>query len=174
MSAWSQSRIQTLEQVFAHIAATRMRDVPVQNPALRVQAVGFAPQADPESGECLLGILVTPWFMNLVSLPLDPAHAGEAQLGVGQKATRQIGSERFEFIGAHEDGLGAFACCSLFSPMFEFADHAAAVTTACEVLSLLRTPTPALAQKSAPLAEAAPSRRGFLFGRGGPRAGASA
>lgn len=171
MSAWSQSRVQTLEQVFAHIAATRMRDVPVQNHALRVQAVGFAPQADPDGGEWLLGVLVTPWFMNLVCLPMDLARAGETVLGVGQKASRQIGSERFEFIGAHEDGLGAFACCSLFSPMFEFADHAAAVATACEVLNLLRTPTPT--PPVVPAVEA-PSRRGFLFGRGGPRAGASA
>lgn len=171
MSAWSQSRVQTLEQVFAHIAATRMRDVPVQNPALRVQAVGFALQANPDGGEWLLGVLVTPWFMNLVCLPMDLPSASETVLGVGQKAKRQIGSETFEFIGAHEDGLGAFACCSLFSPMFEFADHAAAVATACEVLNLLRTPAP-----TAPAASAveAPSRRGFLFGRGGPRAGASA
>jgi len=167
MSAWSQSRVQTLEQVFAHIAATRMQGVPVQNHALRVQAVGFAPQADPAGGEWLLGILVTPWFMNLVCLPMDLARVP----GVGQKASRQIGGERFEFIGAHEDGLGAFACCSLFSPMFEFADHAAAVATACEVLNLLRTPVPA--PTAAPAVEA-PSRRGFLFGRGGPRAGASA
>lgn len=160
------SRVQTLEQVFADIAATRMQGVPVLNPALRVQAVGFAPQADPEGGEWLLGILVTPWFMNLVCLPLDLAQAGENVLGVGQKAKRQIGSETFELIGAHEDGLGAFACCSLFSPMFEFADHAAAVATACEVLNLLRTPAAASVVE-------APSRRGFLFGRGGPRAGAS-
>jgi [NiFe] hydrogenase assembly HybE family chaperone len=182
MSAWSQSRVQALEQVFAHIAATHMRDVPVQNHALRVQAVSFAPQADPAGGEWLLGVLVTPWFMNLVCLPMDLAHAGETVLGVGQKAKRQVGSESFEFIGAHENGVGAFACCSLFSPMFEFADHATAVATAREVLSLLRTPAPAPAltttQKPAPAldakAEAAPSRRGFLFGRGGPRAGASA
>ncbi len=173
MSAWSQSRVQTLEQVFAHIAATRMRDVPVQNHALRVQSVGFAPQADPDGGEWLLGILVTPWFMNLVCLPMDLARAGETVPGVGQKAKRQIGSETFEFIGAHEDGLGAFACCSLFSPMFEFADHAAAVATACEVLNLLGTPAPASAAPAAPAVKA-PSRRGFLFGRGGPRAGASA
>ena len=185
MSAWTQSRVQTLEQVFAHIAATRMRDVPVQNHALRVQAVGFAPQADAD-GEWLLGVLVTPWFMNLVYLPLTVPGAGEAVaggavLGVGQKASRQIGNERFEFIGAHEDGLGAFACCSLFSPMFEFADHAAAVATACEVLNLLRTPVPTQTPTAAPVphgavlaVEAAPSRRGFLFGRGGPRAGASA
>ena len=172
MSAWSQSRVQTLEQVFAHIAATRLQGVPVQNPALRVQAVGFAPQADPDGGEWLLGVLVTPWFMNLVCLPQATTDAGEAVVGVGQKASRKIGSKIFEFIGAHEDGLGAFTCCSLFSPMFEFADHAAAVATACEVLNLLRTPAPAPVLKVK--AESAPSRRGFLFGRGGPRAGASA
>lgn len=184
MSAWTQSRVQTLEQVFAHIAATRMQGVPVLNPALRVQAVGFEPQADAD-GEWLLGVLVTPWFMNLVCLPLAVAGTGEtvaggAVLGVGQKASRQIGSQTFEFIGAHEDGLGAFACCSLFSPMFEFADHAAAVATACEVLNLLRTPAsaPTPTSLASPAlqgaGEAAPSRRGFLFGRGGPRAGASA
>lgn len=171
MSAWSQSRVQTLEQVFAHIATTRMQGVPVQNPALRVQAVGFAPQADSQGGEWLLGVLVTPWFMNLVYLPQAVASAGDAVLGVGLKTSRQIGSQTFEFIGAHEDGLGTFACCSLFSPMFEFADHAAAVATACEVLNLLRTPAPT--PPAAPAVEA-PSRRGFLFGRGGPRAGASA
>jgi len=174
VSAWSHSRVQTLEQVFAHIAATRMRDVPVQNPALRVQAVGFAPQIHPQGGEYLLGILVSPWFMNLVCLPLVLPDAGEAVLGVGQKAKRQIGSDTFEFIGAHEDGVGAFACCSLFSPMFEFADHAAAVATACEVLNLLRTPAPKPAPVLDVKAEAVPSRRGFLLGRGGPRAGANA
>jgi [NiFe] hydrogenase assembly HybE family chaperone len=176
MSAWSQSRVQTLEQVFTHIAATRMQGVPVQNPALRVQAVGFAPQADPQGGEWLLGVLVTPWFMNLVYLPLAVASAGDAVLGVGLKASHQIGSETFEFIGAHEEGLGAFACCSLFSPMFEFASHEAAVATAVEVLNLLRAPVPA--PPAAPVlnvqVEATPSRRGFLFGRGGPRAGAGA
>jgi [NiFe] hydrogenase assembly HybE family chaperone len=176
MSAWSQSRVQTLEQVFAHIAATRMQGVPVQNPALRVQAVGFAPQADPQGGEWLLGVLVTPWFMNLVYLPLVVARAGDPVLGVGLKASRQIGTQTFEFIGGHEDGLGAFACCSLFSPMFEFADHGAAVATAVELLNLLRAPVPA--PPAAPVlnvqVEAAPSRRGFLFGRGGPHIGASA
>lgn len=166
------NRVAVLEQVFEHIAATCMQGVPVQNPALRVQAVGFAPQADADGGEWLLGVLVTPWFMNLVYLPLAAAGVGQAVLGVGQKASRRIGNESFEFIGAHEDGLGAFACCSLFSPMFEFADHAAAVATACEVLNLLRTSAPA--PTASPAVEA-PGRRGFLFGRGGgPRAGASA
>ena len=152
MSVLAHSRVLLLEQAFAHIATTRMRDVPVQNMALRVQAVGFAPQTD----DTLLGVLLTPWFMNLVRLPL-----GEATLlAVGEKAKRQVGTEHFEFIGAHEAGLGAFEACSLFSPMFEFADQAAAVATASEVLALLRAPMPQ-EHKPPPV----PSRRGFLFGR---------
>lgn len=166
------SRVQTLEQVFVHIATTRMQGVPVQNRALRVEAVGFAPLTEAD-GAWLLGVLVTPWFMNLVCLPLALTSADTAVLGVGQKAKRQIGCESFEFIGAYEDGLGAFACCSLFSPMFEFADQSAAVATASEVLTLLRTPALAPTPKPNPVAEGTPSRRGFLFGRGGPRAGAS-
>jgi [NiFe] hydrogenase assembly HybE family chaperone len=169
VNAWAHSRIQALEQVFVHIASTRMRDVPVQNPVLRVQAVGFVPMAQP-GGELLLGMLVTPWFMNLVRLPATAAGSGAAWPPVGHKASRAIGGETFEFIGAHEEGLGAYESCSMFSPMFEFADQAGAVATANEVLNLLRTPAPS----PAPMAQAVPSRRGFLLGRGGPRAGANA
>lgn len=137
-----------LQNTFSTIAATRMKGVPVQNPALRVEAVGFAAVND--GG---LGILITPWFMNLVRLPLSP---NATTLGVGQKAEYAFGTERFEFIGALEDGIGAFETCSLFSPMFEFADHAAAVATAQEVLKLLRKPVDTVQ---------APARRGFLLGR---------
>lgn len=137
-----------LQNTFSSISVTRMKDVPVQNPALHVEAVGFAP-----AGDGWLGILITPWFMNLVRLP----HASASKcLGVGQKAEYPIGSERFEFIGAEEDEIGAFETCSLFSPMFEFADHAAAVATAQEVLKLLRKPVDTVQ---------APARRGFLLGR---------
>jgi hypothetical protein len=45
--------------------------------------------------------------------------------------------------------------------MFEFADHAAALATATEILRQLR-PSAAPAKSAAPMV---PSRRGFLFGR---------
>ena len=162
-----QSRVQALEQAFSHIADTRMRDVPMQNMALRVQAVGFEPHVD-QAGEALLGVLVTPWFMNLVRLPYKAASPGAVLLPVGQNAKRKVGHETFDFIGAHEESLGAFEVCSLFSPMFEFADHAGAVATAQEVLNLLRTPV----QEPPVAAQAVPSRRGFLFGRSVGRSGA--
>ena len=139
------SRIAALESVFRQIAGSRMAGVPLLNPRLRVQALGF----ESDQGVAC-GILISPWFMNLVRLPLDPSVEVLAPL---QKAERDIGPRCFEFIGAHEPGLGAFESSSLFSPMFEFEDQAAALATAHEVLGLLRP------------ASAVPSRRGFLFGR---------
>ncbi len=149
------SRLQTLEAAFRHIAATRMDGVPVLNPRLEVQAIGFEISED---GSHALGVLVTPWFMNLLRLPLQ---GDVAPLAVRAVAARDIGTHRLDFIGAFEPGVGAFEACSLFSPMFEFANQAAAVATAQEALKELRAASHAPAQ---------PARRGFLFGRSGAAA----
>ena len=47
------------------IQRERMADIPLLNPALEVQAVGFSVW----EAYCL-GVLITPWFMNLMLLPL--------------------------------------------------------------------------------------------------------
>lgn len=143
------ARVAALEAAFRHIAAERMAGVPVLHPGLQVQAVGFADTGDGAA----VGVLVTPWFMNLVRLPENAQ-----PLPLGVSAERELGGHRFDFMGAFEERCGAFETCSLFSPMFEFADHAAATATARELLALLR-PAPAVPPP------AAPSRRGFLFGR---------
>lgn len=155
-----QRRVLELERVFTEIAHTRMRGVPVQNRAVQVQACGFLPE--PDDKDMLLGVLVTPWFMNLVRLPTRASSPDDKLLAVGEKARRMVGQESFEFIGAREPGMGAFEVCSLFSPMFQFANHAAAADTANEILNLLRTPVKPAAIPPQPL----PNRRGFLFGRG--------
>jgi [NiFe] hydrogenase assembly HybE family chaperone len=78
-----------------------------------------------------------------------------------ERVNRVIGNARIDFLGAEEGALGRFEACSLFSPMAPFADQAAAVATAREVLLRLRAvPVP-------PEQPAAPARRGFLFGRVG-------
>lgn len=148
------ARVAALEALFRHIAATRMAGVPVLNLALDVAARGFAP--DGEGG--LWGVLVTPWFMNLVRLP-GPQRP---PLAVGATRRCVLGDEAFDFIGAHEDGFGPFEACSLFSPMHEFSDQAAALATADAVVALLR-PRPA-----APAPD--PARRRFLAGGVGARA----
>jgi [NiFe] hydrogenase assembly HybE family chaperone len=156
-----QTRTQALVNVYAQIAAKRMQGLPFLHAKLQVQAVAF--ECDAAEPNLAVGILITPWFMNLLRLPLNDA-AGQGMLAIGIKAERACGAHRFEFIGSHEAATGAFEAASLYSPMFEFADQAAAVATACEVLKLLR-PVAAMQPVDVDLAVAAPARRGFLFGR---------
>jgi [NiFe] hydrogenase assembly HybE family chaperone len=109
-------------------AALRMEGLGVVNPALAVEAVGFAPW-----DEHWLGVMVTPWFMNLMLLPL----AGDAWDGLppGSKIDQAFPSGSYEFILGEEEGIGRYLMCSLFSPVFEFENQEAAVATAEGVLT---------------------------------------
>lgn len=142
-----------LESVFATIAATRMADVPLCNPALRVEAVGFRRRADGHWA----GVMVTPWAINLLCLP---GAADWPALAAGSRCDWSFPSGDYEFIVAEEASLGNYHLCSLFSPAFEFADHESARTTAqAAVEALFVAPAP-------PPAPPAPSRRAFLGLRG--------
>ena len=161
-----QQRCAALVALFEGIARTRMLGVPVLNPALSVQALGFErvpADAAPEGGDepaAGAGVLITPWFMNLIWLPLQHQPPSRAP---GQSRKRPLGCETFDFMAAWDPVLGAYELCSLFSPMFDFADQAAASATAREVLKALR-PAPGPTQPARP-PPATPARRAFLFGR---------
>ncbi|WP_110970196.1 [NiFe]-hydrogenase assembly chaperone HybE [Pseudomonas huaxiensis] len=146
-------RPEALARRFRDIADTRMRGLPLLHPALGVEVVGFAWQhIGPQASPGLLGILITPWCMNLIWLPDGTEVPGE-----GEVREYLIGDERMDFISVHDEVFGAYQSCSLFSPMFDFADANGARETAVHVLSLLRRPPVE--------APANPSRRGLLFGR---------
>ena len=57
-----------LEAAYRAVQATRMAGLPFLNDRLDVEAVGFAAW----KGHWL-GVMLTPWFMNLVIAPRDPA-----------------------------------------------------------------------------------------------------
>lgn len=154
------TRAPRLVIAFEQIARTRMAGVPVLNAALAVEAVGFESQTDAAGEHGVLGVLVTPWFMNLIWLPADAADPANEPQRVGETRLHVLGDQRFEFIGAHEPSIGAYALCSLFSPMFEFVDQAAARATAQAVLTALREVPAAPAVPEPP-----PPRRAFLLGR---------
>lgn len=112
-----------LERVFTDIQEKRMDGVPILNTRLAVQVVGMQPW-----GSCCLGILVTPWFMNLMLLPDEGDDWSDLALGSTQHHVFPSGP--YDFIVGEEDGIGRYQMCSLFSPMYEFDDQASAVATA--------------------------------------------
>lgn len=119
-----------LEQVFSRIERERMQGLPILNKALRVRAVGFCEW----QGHCL-GVLITPWFMNLMLLPCE----GDdwQNLRIGDKQLHQLPSGPYEFILGEETGVGRYQMCSLFSPVFEFADQETAEATAEAAMAAL-------------------------------------
>jgi [NiFe] hydrogenase assembly HybE family chaperone len=112
-----------LETTFHRILTQRMAGLPVLNPELKVQALEFQC-----SDSHWVGMLITPWFMNLMLLP--KADADWPILASGEKILNQFPAGEFEFIVAHEPELGAYAACSLYSPMFQFDRQSVAVTVA--------------------------------------------
>ncbi|WP_044561258.1 [NiFe]-hydrogenase assembly chaperone HybE [Azospirillum sp. B4] len=119
-----------IEAAFTRIAETRMAGVPVMNPALSVAMRGLR-----RHGGHWVGVLVTPWFMNLLLLPV----ADEGARRVGEKMTLALPSGGYEGIWGQEDALGGYWSCSLFSPMFDFADQETAVATADAALMEIMT-----------------------------------
>jgi [NiFe] hydrogenase assembly HybE family chaperone len=107
-----------LEDAFRAKAA-HMTGLGFVNPALQVEAVGFAPW----EGHWL-GVMVTPWSINLLLLPHDRSRWQSRRLGEAQRYSFPAG--RYDFISANDPAFGEYRMCSLLSPALEIADHATA------------------------------------------------
>lgn len=122
-----------LERHFRHVAQTRMVDLPIVNPALAVEAVGFTRT---EAG--CLGVLITPWFMSLVLLPCE----GDdwLDLPIGSEVHHRFASGSYAFQIAGDEHTGRYQTCSLLSPLLEIGDQASAVAVAVAALEALHDP----------------------------------
>lgn len=123
-----------LEALYREIEAERMKGVPILNTSLAVAGFGFEPWQDYD-----VGVLLTPWFMNLMLVPRDQEAYEATAPRVGDKAQVALPAGQIEFIIGYEDGFGYSLSCSLFSPVFEFADLAAAEETARTALAEVLT-----------------------------------
>lgn len=120
--------VQALVAAYTEVAETAMKDVFICNPNLSVEAVGFRAYQDG-----LLGILITPWFINLMIIGDEPEDETE-RLSSGQKRKHGFPSGQYEFITSDVDGFGRHQSLSLFSPAMEFESQVAARLTALECL----------------------------------------
>jgi [NiFe] hydrogenase assembly HybE family chaperone len=150
-TAWGER----LALAYREIGERAMRDLPIYNDALGVEAVGFR-----VFNGTIIGIMVTPWFMNVV-MP-----AGEiARDALGSSLRVHLPAGDIEFTLSEVDLVGRIASCSLFSPMFGFADMAAACATAEAALAELMLPADSEeAVRRREPATSAIDRRNFLRG----------
>lgn len=151
-----------LVDAYRQIAEQRMKGLPFLNPALEVEAVGFRTWEGHQ-----VGVLITPWFMNLVLIPGPEAESRD--LG-GDKATAwEFPGGRCDLHVSRPDGQILHLCASLFTSVEGFPDQGTAREVAREVLRNLFT-VPADGRSNADQGEAGAdallarpvSRRAFL------------
>ncbi len=117
---------------FNEIWHSTMRDVPIVNKALRVEAIGFKKYEG-----VIMGVLISPWFMNLILLPDDSDWSG---LTIGDKEVIAFPSGEYEFIHNRREMTGGYKACSLFSPMGDFTSHKDATDVARAVMEAIFDP----------------------------------
>ncbi|MEM9168471.1 MAG: [NiFe]-hydrogenase assembly chaperone HybE [Pseudomonadota bacterium] len=115
-------RLEALERAYRQ-AEKAIVGLPVHNGALDIALVGFRPH-----GDAFVGVVTTPWCMNVASLPQDPDAPAPGALG--SKRQHAFPSGGYTFVLGRMEGVGFVETCSLFSPMDEFADHAATLAAA--------------------------------------------
>ncbi|MEY2896243.1 MAG: hypothetical protein RL669_512 [Pseudomonadota bacterium] len=133
-----------LEAGYAEILRTRMNGLPFVHPRLAVEAVDFALW----EGRWL-GVMVTPWFVNLVLTPADPSRW--TAVAPGAKTTYRFPAGKYEFVAARDELLGEYQSCALFSAPLDIADQDTARLIARCAREALFDPEHAAEEQGAPL-----------------------
>jgi [NiFe] hydrogenase assembly HybE family chaperone len=122
--------IDNLVRAYRHIGDERISRLPIYHDKLLVEAVGF------QTWEArLVGILITPWFMNLV---LFPGGAEEcSDLSAGSATEWEFPSGTYEFRTSVVEGVDVHLSAVLFSNVKAFADQGTARAVAKEVMARL-------------------------------------
>lgn len=135
------ARVTALIERYQRVADERMRGLPIVNPALQVEAVGFEAFDAHE-----LGILITPWFMNLIVLPGSADWDDHAQ---GVEVEWRLPAGVFRMTVCREEDFGAYLSSVLFRTVSDFPDQATARAIAAEILGELRREPEARATEGA-------------------------
>lgn len=123
-------RIQKLADVHRRIAEERLRGLPVFNERLEVEAVAFRAV----EGRTL-GVLISPWFLNLVLFP-GPDDECE-DVPVGSTGVWEFPAGEYEFHATDLEGVGQHYTAPLFSTVADFPDQETARAVAEEVMERL-------------------------------------
>jgi [NiFe] hydrogenase assembly HybE family chaperone len=143
-----------LTEHYQIIAGERMQQLPIYNPRLTVEAVGFR-----EFQAHQLGVLITPWFMNLVLLPGIPSWNARP---TGEVCELALPAGPEEFTVCRDDVLGTYLSAVLFRTMAHFPGQIVTRAIALDVMQRLFQPAPPAAAET----KSSISRRDLLRGTG--------
>lgn len=127
-------RIRKLVDVHGRISEERMRGLPIFNERLDVEAVGFRPMDGRQ-----LGILISPWFLNLVLLP--GTEDDWSAVRVGSSCVWEFPAGQYEFHAAELPGVGPHYTAALFSTVADFPNQDTARAVAEGVMERLFSET---------------------------------
>ncbi|MBI5260618.1 MAG: [NiFe]-hydrogenase assembly chaperone HybE [Bradyrhizobium sp.] len=145
-----------LAEAYRAIGERTMRELPIYNDALGVEPVGFR-----IFNGRIVGIMITPWFMNVV-VPASDASASVATPGSSLRFRFPTGE--IDFTVSDVAPVGRIASCSLFSPMSEFADMGSARAVAEAAIEALMQPAADDEAESRRAVKSSIDRRSFLRG----------
>ena len=154
-------RVQTLVARFERIARESMCGLPFYNEALSVEAVGFE-----RIGDGWLGVLITPWFMNLMLVSGQPIPYAEA--ANGKKRSVELPGGPVQFLCGGTEDFGMFDAHSIASPMDVYKSQDQARAAARLARARMQTPPQAELAHRPPTAPAVVSRRTLFSFAGRP------
>lgn len=117
-----------LEAHYRHLWMTRMHDMPFVNPALGVEAIGFRRH----DGDWL-GVMITPWFLNLFLIYGGGALWGDIPAGERRYLNLPCGTLRF--LADDDPDLGPYQYSPLIAPVGSLPDMATARQVAADALA---------------------------------------
>lgn len=121
------STVDDLVRHFEAISRDRMRGLPIVNPAIRVEAVDFQPWEGRE-----VGVLISPWFINLVLLPGIEEWTADEQ---GKRIAIAFPSGACDMTVCHDEVLGVYLSAVLFRSVMDFPSQEIASAVASEALA---------------------------------------
>ena len=131
----SSNNVNRLRDHYQYVYTHKMNDIPIVNNKLEVEVVGFVDWGhDKSKSAAEVGVLITPWFMNIVLLPKESM---KQEVRVGKTANILFPDGEYSFLTQLDEEFGVYLTCSLFSPMFEFKTQEQARGTAEAVIQQL-------------------------------------
>lgn len=128
-NGYSENPSEFLEQHFRDVHEHSMSDLKLCNKHLEVAAVGFHLYENH-----WFGIMITPWFLNLMILPQEGQPWPELVEQKGNDIALEFPCGNLKFTPRVDPVIGSHLVCSLESPLIEYKAQQEILNTAQQIL----------------------------------------